>query len=317
MIRTTESLVHGLRVDRPDAARVRVTGNDATNFLHRMITADVASLPRDRGAPSFLLERSGRIVDRVIVVNRGEDHLLLGNPGRGTAVSAWLEKYVIADDVQVTDLAADTILSTVVGERASESLRSELGVPAEDLAPWAAFDVERDGARITVVRADDVGARSFHLVAPLAGRPVLTRALRHLPEGEEDDYRAICLAAGLPRFGTEYTDRTIPLETGMLEEISFTKGCFLGQEVIARLHHQNRVRRRLVRLRVTGEPPPANAILVAGEEEAGRITDAIPWEDAARAFAYVDAAMDLEGVPLAVRDGGREWPAEMLEGGTH
>lgn len=296
MIGEVPTLARGLRVDRSSAGRVLVSGADAKDLLHRMVTADVAALAPGQGAPSFLLERSGRIVDRVIIANRERDYLLVGNPGRGEAIAAWVGKYVIADDVEVKDITAWTVHWTLLGAPALRVLKDAFALKPEEMSPWDVRVLHRGDGRLTVVRGDDLGGPTFHLMTPVAAAKELRAVLKALPEGDADAYAAACLAGGLPRWGSEYDEKTIPLETGMLREISFDKGCYLGQEIIARLHHQNRVKRRLVRLRVEGtEPPARDAAVAVGGETVGRITGAAAWEGAVLAFASVDAGADLAG----------------------
>ncbi|GJM44711.1 MAG: glycine cleavage system protein T [Gemmatimonadota bacterium] len=273
-------------LERAGAARVSVSGPDARDFLQRMITADVKSLATGQGTPSFLLERAGRVVDRVIVVDRETDFLLFGNDGREDAVVEWLEKYVIADDVQVRRLSGDTAAFTVLGSDWSvDSLPGR-----EGLEPWcAALGAGPAGPRVCI-RAEDLDGPSYHVLIPAAERDAFRAALAPLPELDDSRFQALRLIHGVPRFGHEYTERTIPLETGMLDAISFTKGCYVGQEVIARLHHQKRVKRALIHLRLDGPAvPEAGAEVMAGERSVGKITEAVAGPDHVAAFAYVAA----------------------------
>ncbi|MBZ0268396.1 hypothetical protein K8I85_09595 [bacterium] len=317
MIGEVSTLAHGLRVDRSSAGRVLVSGADARDLLQRIVTADVASLGPGQGTPSFLLERSGRIVDRVLIVNRERDYLLVGNPGRGEAIAEWVGKYVIADDVEVKDITAWTVQWTLLGAPSLRVLKETFALDAERMAPWEGRVLARGDGRLTVVRAEDLGGPTFHLMTPVAASAQLRSALQALPEGDADAYAAACLAGGLPRYGFEYDEKTIPLETGMLREISFDKGCYLGQEIIARLHHQKRVKRRLVRLHLEGAGLPARGDAVeAGGEPVGKITGAAAWEGEVLAFASVEAGADLDGATLAVRGAdGLLLPATLREGG--
>ena len=322
MIGEVSTLTHGLRVDRSSAGRVLVSGADAKDLLHRIVTADVESLGPGQGAPSFLLERSGRIVDRVLIVNRERDYLLVGNPGRGGAIADWIGRYVIADDVEVKDITAWTVHWTLLGAPALRVLKETFALDAREMEPWEGRVLSRGDGRLTVVRAEDLGGPTFHLMTPVAASAQLRAALKALPEGDADAYAAACLAGGLPRWGFEYDEKTIPLETGMLREISFDKGCYLGQEVIARLHHQQRVKRRLVRLRVDGTGLPARGDGVdAGGGPVGKVTGAAAWEDAVLAFASVDRGADLTGGITVIGADGTARAAVLLdnsppEGGT-
>ena len=302
----------GARLERPALARIVARGADRKDFLDRMATNDLARLAPGQGAPTFLLERTGRVVDRLLVLERGEDALLIGSEGRAPAILSWLAKHVIADDVVLEDVGGETMLVTVLGTRAADVLTKRLGVQAASLA----FGDHRQAppfAGTLVVRAEDVGGRSFHVVAPRESSVAVTEALAELPAVSEATYRALRIAAGVPTFGEEFSERTIPLELRSAGHISFTKGCYVGQEVIARLHNFRRVKRALVRLRVDGdEPPPAGAQLFDGEQMAGQVASAASTGGDAIALAFVDVGGETPGRHLVVRDGARRRDAEIL-----
>lgn len=307
----SSAAVRSARFDRSDLARVVVRGPDASDFLHRLATNDIASLSAGQGTVTLLLERTGRVVDRLLVSDRGGEFLLVGSAGRGPAVRDWIEKYIIAEDVSAEDVGSDTRLFTVLGAEAPGVLARSFGV--SDLAPWAHRTVEHAGSEVTVIRAEEVGGASFHVLAAEGGAAQVLEALGELPEGTPSEYRALCVRSGVPGFGTEFTERTIPLEAGMIDAISFTKGCYIGQEVIARLHNHDRVKRALVRLRVEGAGAPAEgAKLVEGGDEVGVITSAAAFDDAVYALGYVRSGREAPGGRLAVDDHGTAREAEVL-----
>jgi folate-binding protein YgfZ len=299
----------GARFERNALARVVVGGSERRDFLQRLVTNDVSGLAEGRALPTLLLERTGRVVDRVIVVDRGTDFLLVASAGRATAVIEWIEKYVIADDVTVEDVGERTGLLTVVGDRGAEELSASLRVAAAELGPWEARPGDAGGETVLVLRAEDVGGRSFHVVGPRTAVDAAATALSALPAGDEARWNALRIEAGVPAFGAEFDDRTIPLETRMADAISFTKGCYVGQEVIARLHNQDRVKRALVRLRIeAGDPPAAGADVLLRDEKIGSVTSVAAAEAGFLALAYVRAGHETPGTRVVA--GGA--PAEIL-----
>ncbi len=299
------------RFDHGARARLLVRGADRKDFLDRLATNALAALAPGQGAPTFFLERTGRVVDRVIVLERGEDALLLGSEGRAEALAEWLTRYVIADDVEVADLGPGTVRHTVLGPAAAGALAAGLGVDAAALAPWAHAPSSVAGA--VVARVDDVGGRAFAVIAPREAAGAVEAALAALPAGDATAWRRLRVEAGVPEFGADFTDRTIPLETGRLDHFSFTKGCYVGQEVIARLHNYKRVKRALVRLRVEGAAAPAaDAGLYDGDEEVGRVTSAASGESAAIALGYVATEHAGAGRKLVLHDGASRRDAEIL-----
>ena len=299
------------RFEQSGRARVRVGGSDRRDFLDRMATNELGGLSPGEGAPTFFLERTGRVVDRVLVLEGGDHALLIGSEGRAAALMEWLGKYVIADDVELVDVGAETLLVTVLGPDAPRVLQEALGVTASSLARWRHCPASLGGA--IVVRAEDVGGSSYHVIAPASAQAAIDAALAALPAGDAATYRRLRIQAGVPAFGEDFTDRTIPLETRQMDHISFTKGCYVGQEVIARLHNYKRVKRALVRLSIEGAAPPGEgAELFDGDRPAGRVTSAAPSGSVTLALGYVEAGHETPGHRLLLHDGESRRAAEIL-----
>jgi folate-binding protein YgfZ len=299
----------GARFERSALARVAVGGSERRDFLQRLVSNDVSRLESGRGAPTLLLERTGRVVDRVIVADRGDDFLLVGSAGRAPAVVAWLARYVIADDVTVEDVGPRTRLVTVVGPRGAEAICRGLGVAVAELGPWEHRRGAAGGEPVLVLRAEDVGGGSFHVIGSPAATAAASAAVAELPAADDAAWDALRVAAGVPAFGAEFDERTIPLETRMADAISFTKGCYVGQEVIARLHNQDRVKRALVRMRIEAARPPApGAAVLVGDEEVGTVTSSARGPDGPIALGYVKAGLEAPGTRLVAGAA----PAEVL-----
>jgi aminomethyltransferase len=287
------------RIDRSDLARVVVGGPERRDFLQRLVTNDVSGLSVGRGVPTLLLERTGRVVDRVIVADRGDDFLLVGSSGRGPDVAGWFEKYIIADDVTCTDVAGESRLLTVCGPRAVEMIEVELGVAAGGFAPWEHRALE--GKVVRLMRAENVGGKSFHLIGPPAAVAAVEEVLAELPRADAARWHELRVAAGVPAFGTEFDEGTVPLEARMTDAISFTKGCYVGQEVIARVNRYDRVKRALVRLRIEAADPPAPGDeLLDGDEKVGVVTSAARDEAGSLALGYVAVGRESPGTRLSV-----------------
>lgn len=301
------------RLDRGACACLVARGADRKDFLNRMATNDLIALEPGRAAPTFFLERTGRVVDRVVVLEDGEQTMLLGSAGRSAALTPWLEKHIIADEVAIADVTATTSQWLVLGDGAMDAIRASLGFATAALGRWDHFEAEGALAGVRVARVEDVGGPTFRVVAARAHDPPLEELLGHLPELGEDEWRARRVEAGVPEFGAEFTERTIPLETRQIDHFSFTKGCYVGQEVVARLHNYKRVKRALVRLRIAGgDVPPPKSPLFDGEREVGAVTSAAMAEGAVFALGYVEAGLEQPGRRLALRHRDSAHDAEVL-----
>jgi folate-binding protein YgfZ len=190
------------------------------------------------------------------------------------------------------------------------------------LAGWADYRNERGGFNghpAVVARVDQLAVPGFCIyVSPDQQAPLLEAlARRGVPPADAASLEAARIEAGYPLFGTDMTDDTIPLEAGIEPRaISFTKGCYVGQEVIVRVLHRGhgRVARKLVGLRIAGDPPAAGARLLAGDREVGAVTSAA-WSPrhGAIALGYVHRDFVAEGTALEIETDGHRSAATVTE----
>jgi folate-binding protein YgfZ len=240
----------------------------------------------------------------------------LGNPGRASIVREWIEKFTILEDSRVrdeSDAAAETLLT---GADAAELIASGLGeLDADELTKLARFENRtfRTGAgEVTLIRVEDLSAPSFVVIFPQDAFPIITEKLRFSRASLETLHK-MRIEAGLPSWGSELDERTIPLEARLVDAVSFTKGCYVGQEVIARVHHHKRVRRLLCRMEIEGEGEPASeSEILVDEQKVGWITGASARTGVCIALGYVDAGLEAPGNSFTVMDAGSPRAARAL-----
>ena len=269
---------------REDAALVdlgfrvvaHATGADRVTFLQGMLTNDVASLTPGAGCPALLLTIQGRVTADLRVLALA-DLLLLDFDvrARGALVEA-LEKLIIADDVELEEPGEPLALIGVEGPGAARLLPDAAG-----LAPYAHAVVTLGGVPVRAQRASEVRGPGFVLQVPAVRAAAAWDALSAAgarPCGMEA-LESRRIEVGVPRIGVDMDGATLALEVPVEDAISATKGCYLGQEVVARGTARGHVNRRLVGLRLEGPEPPPGAPLVRDGKEVGRLTSV------ARAFA--------------------------------
>jgi folate-binding protein YgfZ len=249
---------------------VRVTGPDRLTFLQGMLTNDVASLAPGRGCAALLLTIQGRVTADVRVAVE-EDAVLLDVDvrARDGLVEA-LEKLIIADDVELLPPAEPVALIGLEGPTAGETL----GGATAALAPHAHAVVAVAGVSLRAQRASEVKGPGFVLHVPADSAPGVWDALARAgarPCGMEA-LEGRRVEVGVPRFGLDMDGATLALEVPVEDAMSATKGCYLGQEVVARGTARGHVNRRLIALRLEGPEPPAGAPLVRDHKEVGRLT---------------------------------------------
>ncbi|MFN8151056.1 MAG: folate-binding protein [Solirubrobacterales bacterium] len=248
-------------LDRSDRARIAVTGSEAGEFLQGQITNDVEALEPGTGCYAALLDRKGHIRADMRVLRLAPDSYLIDTePEAGDAVLAHLSMYKIGRDAEVAAAGSDERLLSLIGPRSEGIIGAPLG------PEHTHREVRIDGVDCRAV-ATDAGA---DLLVPAASAQTVEAAL--LAAGAEPiEARAAEIGrveSGRPRLGHEIEpDRTMPQEAGINERaVSFTKGCYIGQETVARLHYKGKPNRHLRLLTSTAELPEGAAVSLEGRE---------------------------------------------------
>lgn len=288
---------------------VRIRGRDRARFLHAMLSNDVLKLVPGEGRWATLNNHQGRTVTDVHLLLVDADpkqghHLAITEVGAGRRFAEVLDTFVISEKVE---FEAETVELRVVLGTESGTL-SGLSLPEPGPAAWA-HSAAPTGVR--VVRWDDPD--EFVIFGPaeaIAGLDAQAAALG-LRSGSDAVRQLRRVRRGTPRYGIDWTDQHVPLEAGLRDRaISFTKGCYIGQEVICRLDAMGTPPRRIARVQVRADrvPEPGTALVRDGKE-AGNLTSVVPLGGgAAVALAVVRKAHLTPGTILSF-DGGE---AELL-----
>jgi tRNA-modifying protein YgfZ len=306
--------------DRSFRGKVAVAGADRRTYLHAMLTNDVASLAPGSGCYAAYLTPQGRMIADMSVLELGDLVLVDLDPAVTTAVIQRLDQFIFSEDVKLGDLTEAFGRLTVAGPLAARVVAAVLSdaerpCPGEgELAGWSEFRGGRAsflGETGLVAASRETGESGFDLyverprVGDLAAALVAAGATR----ATDADWDVLRVEAGRPAFGVDMGADTIPLEAGIEDRaISFTKGCYPGQEVVIRILHrgQGRVARRIAGLRVAGDGVPGRGdVLRAGDREAGRVTSAVwsPRMGGPIALAMVQRDFLAPGTELAVLHG--------------
>ena len=237
-------------VGRRPRSFVGVRGPDAEDYLQRMLSNDVAGLARGGSCDALLLTPKGRVIAPLTVLRRGDnDFLLLTEPQLGERVAAELTRMRFAAKAEIAPEMHDSFL--LLGAEEGGIATADYGVPAVEV--------------LDAAPPDDV------------------------PEIDDEELERMRIEAGTPRYGREIDDRVLPAEAGLVERaVSFSKGCYPGQEPIARLHYRGHVNRQLRVLRIEGaERPEPDAEVRLGDKAVGRVTSLARADGGFVALAYV------------------------------
>ena len=282
--------------------RLKATGEDGLDLLNRMSTNKVVDLAAGEGAVTVLTTDRGRIIDVLGVVNQGDYVLLLTSPGRQRSVMEWLDKYTIMENLTIEDVTSESVMLAVVGPDAGKLLGLTPGTGSPDsisiqpvqLGGHDALAVEQPlGAlpRYWLIAAPDAAAGLWQHLTDSGAVPVGATAMD-----------AVRVRFGVPEYGPELGEPYNPLEAGLIGSVDFTKGCYIGQEVIARLDSYKKVKRYLVSLRFAdASVSPGDALHLDGQN-VGEVTSVAPMpsDGVLRGLGYVKAAEATPGARLDV-----------------
>ncbi len=315
--------------DRSFRGKIAVAGADRRTYLHAMLTNDVASLAPGSGCYAAYLTAQGRIIADMSVLELGDLILVDLDPAVTTSVMQQLDRFVFSEDVKLGDLTEALGKLTVAGPLAARVVAAVLsdaeqpGPGESELAGWPEFRVVRAsflGEMALVAASRETGEPSFdlYLERPRVGALAVALAAAGATSAAEADWELLRVETGRPAFGVDMDADTIPLEAGIEDRaISFSKGCYPGQEVVIRILHrgQGRVARRIAGLRVAGDAVPGRGdVLRAGDREAGRVTSAVrsPRLGGPIALAMVQRDFLAPGTELSVIHGDRTLTATVV-----
>lgn len=296
--------------DRSHQARVEVAGDDRFEIINRISTNNILNMRPGEGRATLFTNPTGRILDRAIALNWRADSLLLaGGPGRAPALSNYLNKQIFFNDkARTSDLTSGTHQFDLHGPLATQIIHA-LVPEASDLAPMDGLLADISGANVFTVhlRPAFTGACWTLIMtqenAAFVWQSLMEAGVSHgLKPSGGLIYNVLRIRAGVPGAGRELTADYIPLELGLWDEVSFNKGCYTGQEIIARMDSREQLARTIVRLGLSAlvEAP---ADLFHEGKRAGMMTSSVQAPDGeCFAIGVIKTALIRPGTRLTLGD---------------
>ena len=289
--------------------RIRVSGSEATMFLNGLITNDVKTLAENRWMPAVFPTVQGRLIGAVRVI-RGSDPSLLIDTETASheAVLKTISRFTLAGDFKVFDVTAETALLSVQGQGAAAILEKVFQFGASDLAEKGVAQATWQNIPLTIIRASHTPEDGFDVLVDAAHKAELQQALEAAgaqPVGA-DTFEILRVEAAIARFGQDMDETNVVPETNLDDAVSFTKGCYVGQEIIVRIKHRGHVAKKLTSLRFETDQQiePGAVIRSLDNQEIGRVTSAvISPKLGSIGLGYVRYEQLAEGTRVVVGDG--------------
>jgi len=306
--------------------RLCVVGVDRARFLHGQVTNNIKDLKPGQGCYALLTTNKGKLQSDMNVHCLADELLLDFEPGLTAKIIERLEKFVVADDAQMVDVASHYGLLSVQGPQAAPvvaALRLFGALPEKPFQSVKASDPTL--GELYLANLPRTGTAGFDVFVPVAAMGAVADKLIAAVKqsgGSASGWTALELTrieAGIPRFGADMDETNLPQEAGVeARAVSFNKGCYIGQEVINRIRTMGQVSRALRGLRLVdaaGKLPVRGDKLFHGGKEVGYITSAVssPTLRANIALGYVRKECNAVGSELALRTDAGEWPVRVVE----
>jgi folate-binding protein YgfZ len=312
-------------IDLSFRSRLCLVGADRVRFLHGQVTNDIKRLAVGQGCYAALVTAKGRMESDLNIYCLAEELLLDFEPGVAAAVTQRLERYIVSDDVQVIDVAGLYGLLSVQGPAAETVVRKLVWF---DTAPEQPFEVVKGNdpalGEIYLANHARLGACGFDLFVPVEALPAVADSLLAAVTsvgGRACGWQAFETArveAGRPRFGVDMDEQNFPQEAGIEDRaVSYAKGCYIGQEVLNRIHTQGHVNRTLCGLRLASDLPTLpqkGDPLLQADKAIGWVTSSVfsPALDSNIALAFMRKEASEPGTELLLRSGSGESLARVV-----
>ena len=300
-----QAVLKGVAVcDRTHWGRLRVSGADRLRFLHNQTTNQIQTLKPGQSCDTVFVTSTGRTLDLATVHVQEDSVLLFVSPGRSEFLSEWMDRYIFfADKVTIANETANTVAFTILGPDSS-ALLSKLGVESFADTALANHSFANLGGHETLIAVGGgLPIPGFTLIVPADSGTQLWVTLEEAGAVlmGENVWQRLRLEQGRPLAGSELTEDFNPLEAGLWHAISFEKGCYIGQETIARLNTYQGVKQQLWGLRLDKQAEPGTVITVE-EERVGVLTSCLYHKDVVVGLGYIRTKAGGEGLRVSIGD---------------
>jgi folate-binding protein YgfZ len=302
-------------LDLSSRGKLKATGADHLTFLHAMITNDVLQLPERKGHRGCLLTATGKIIADFYFYRFADSVLLDLPPGLVPSTRAALERYIVMDEVELNDLSRHLAHFWLLGPMSAGVLGDRLHSSLPE-GPGEVREVNWTRDRLWIINKPQFGLPGYEILLRRDGAEDFQELLiadQRVSAARFEALNLLRLEKGVPLFGTDYGPDNNPLEVGLTEAISYTKGCYVGQEVISKATYVGGVNRSLVQLRLEGDRVPEEGAELIDEEERriGQVTSAAfsPTLGQVVALAFIRRRDLAERTSARVRIGGAVYEA--------
>lgn len=264
-------------MDRSDHGIIKVSGKDHVDLLHRLTTNELRYLKAGEAQINVFTNEKGRIIDRVVLYKFEDEIWLIPSPQNSDRIAAWIDKYIFLEDVWVEKITPG--LLSLFGLQSPVFLNAMFNEDFEALPDGYFKNIQWHGHPLQIARTGELGLPGFNLILssellPELWQQILKRGSEfNLKSMGKELYEILRIEAGWPLYDKDFNDEINPHEARFVPYLSFTKGCYIGQEVVARLDTYEKVQKYLIGIILEGDVMPKEKdLILVNDQEAGWLT---------------------------------------------
>lgn len=309
-------------MDRSYLGHLRVHGHDHTDLLHRITTNELRTMKPGEGQINIFTNEKGRIVDRVALLKFENEMRLITDAGHENKIADWIAKYTFIEDVKTEDISESCGILSVFGPQSSAFLRTLFNFESSDIAHYNFKETIWNKQPLKIVRTGELTIPGFHLIIKTDSLVELWELL--LEQGQqfdlkpmgEDAFETLRIESGWPVYGKDFDEEINPHEAQMLQYADFNKGCYIGQEVVARLDTYEKVQKYLMGIVLEGDTRANEKDpIFMKDEEVGYLTSVTHSFDLNQniALGYVRSKFIEENVKVRVGSANSEIVGQVVK----
>ncbi|MGK9368066.1 CAF17-like 4Fe-4S cluster assembly/insertion protein YgfZ [Melioribacter sp. Ez-97] len=290
---------------------IKLSGKDTLDFIQRVSTNDVKGLIPGRKIRTLFLNDKGRFIDRTNFLYITDYFWLIGQNDPDKKLLSWINKYIITEDIKTEDVTDDYKVITIAGQQSASYLSLIFGQEFSSLDDDNLIVTQTSGFDTLLFRSVEKGQSFYKIIVKsnqykqFAEYLNANKSVFDFGFVNEESFRYFCILHGIPG-RNEITMEFNPHEVGLIDEVSFTKGCYIGQEVIARLDTYDKVQKKMIGVKIEADLPVESYDIYSSDEFAGIITSGINVDGELYGLAVVKKKY-LDGNPLYISYEGKEF----------